>query len=526
MKRLIAITLCLFLIACSSSERKENVLRLVSEMEFRSLDPRVGNDAPSVQVILMLFEGLFRKDRNDMPKPAICSSYDISPNKTRYTFYLKQTTWSDGYPVTAMDFEYAWKKVVDPAFATNSAYRFYAIKNAKKIVKGRLSPETLGVRALDAYTLQVDLEYPAPYFLSMLTTTVYFPIPKHIVKHNPRWAFSSGGSFVSNGPFALVENHFKQKIRLEKNQNYWDKRHVYLSGIELDVIPDVNTQYAMYQKGEIDYFGKPFAYPPCDTLAHVRHLKDFHTEDLHSIALLFANTKKPILNNTNFRQALAHALNRREILDHLVQEPSTPAMDAMPAALTLHPAPYFQDNDVPVAKEYLQKALDELGLTLDQLPTFDILFTDMRKNKSVLQAIQDQLRVNLGIHMTLTTREWSVVYQDATSGNFDLVFMSWFARIPDAEYMLETFKYGTDQVNFTKWEDARFIESLDKARESIDVKERYTHLHNANNILMDAMPLIPIYHAKQVFLANPNLTGYTTSKLYEVDFKSAKFYHR
>lgn len=526
MKRLILITLSLFLVACSGKDRKENVLRLASETEFRSLDPRVGNDSPSVQVILMLFEGLFRKDRNDMPKPAICSSYDISPDKTRYTFHLKQTTWSDGSPVTAMDFEYAWKKAVDAAWATNSAYRFYPIKNAQKIVKGKLNTDALGVCALDPYTLQVDLEYPAPYFLSMLTTTVYFPIPKHIVKHNPRWAFSKGGNFVSNGPFTLVKNYFKEKVILEKNPYYWDKRHVYLSGIELNVIPEVDTQYAMYQKGEIDFYGKPFAYPTSETLAVIRNLKDFHTEDLHSIGLIFVNTQKAILSNANFRKAIASALNRQAIIDHVAQEPSMPAMDVMPAALSLHPLPYFKDNDVQKAQSYLKLALDELDLTVEQLPKLNVLFTDMRRNKVILQAIQDQIRTNLGITLSLTSREWSVVYQDATSGNYDMVFMSWFARIPDPEYMLETFKYASDQVNTTFWEDGDYIANLNKARESIDVKERYYYLHTANNILMDAMPLIPIYHSKQVFLANPNLTGYTTSKLYEVDFKSAKFYHR
>ncbi|MCH9613950.1 MAG: Oligopeptide-binding protein OppA [Chlamydiia bacterium] len=525
MNRVLLLILCLFFAACSNDRHKDNILRLASETEIRSLDPRVGNDAPSIQVILMLFEGLFRKDHTDTPQPAICYSYEISPDKCSYVFYLRPTTWSDGSPVTAHDFEYAWKKAIDPAYATSSAYRFYPLKNAKKILKGKEPLSSLGVKALGKHTLKVELEYPAPYFLSMLSTTVYFPIPKHVAEANPRWAFAKDSNFVSNGPFSLVENRFKERLSFEKNAHYWDKEHVYLKGINLDIIPDTLTQYAMYDKGQLDFFGKPFSFLTCEALAEARQSKDFHTEDLYSVLLLFVNSKQPILSNVHFRKALTLAINRQAIIDHVMQEPAIVAMDLLPPNLAVSNRPYFRDNDIKLANKYLDQALEELGITKEELPRIELLFTDMRKNSYICQAVQDQWRKNLGINVSLSSREWTVLYQDAISGAHDIVVMSWFARIPDPEYLLETFKYSSDHINFSFWESEEYINCLDSARSSINAKRREEYLLRAGDILMENMPIIPIMYAKLTFLANPKLTGYTTSKLNEIDFKSAKIYN-
>lgn len=525
MKRLFLLIVCLFFVACENSHRKENILRLASEIEIRSLDPRVGNDASSIQVILMLFDGLFRKDHADIPQPAICYSYEISQDKCSYVFYLRHTTWSDGHPVTAYDFEYAWKKAIDPAYATSSAYRFYPLKNAKKILQGKKPLDSLGVKALGKHTLKVDLEYPAPYFLSMLSTTVYFPIPKHIAESNPRWAFAKDSNFVSNGPFSLVENRFKERLSFEKNQRYWDKDNVHLKGIQLDIIPDSLTQYAMYEKGQLDYFGKPFSCFSPDAVVEAKKSEDFHSEDLYSVLLLFINNKHPILSNAHFRKALTLAIDRQQLIDHVLQEPASAAMDLLPPNLAISHRPYFRDSDLKLANKHLDLALEELGLTKEGLPRIELLFTDIKRNSSICQAMQDQWRKNLGVNISLSSREWTVLYQDAINGAHDIVMMSWFARIPDPEYLFDTFKYADDHINFSFWESEEYIHCLESARHSISANRREEYLLQAGDILMDAMPMIPVYYAKLTFLAQKRLFGYTTSKLNEVDFKSAKLYN-
>ncbi|MDJ0651505.1 MAG: ABC transporter substrate-binding protein [Simkaniaceae bacterium] len=200
--------------------------------------------------------------------PGVAESFTISENQKTYTFKLRDSYWSNGDPVTAYDFEYAWKKSVDPLHAKMSAFLFYRIKNARARLEKKVGVDDVGITALDEKTLRVELEYPTPYFLSLCTVAAYAPIHKEIDLRDSQWANNLNENFVTNGPFSLKKWQKSVEIYVEKNPSYWDSRSLKIDGIQIAVVSDDNTQYLMYEKGELDWIGKPFSSIPPDIRAH------------------------------------------------------------------------------------------------------------------------------------------------------------------------------------------------------------------------------------------------------------------
>jgi|JI10StandDraft_1071094.scaffolds.fasta_scaffold00378_48 oligopeptide transport system substrate-binding protein len=501
-----------------SDVREKNTLRIAFSGDIQSLHGSTTQDANTHRVTYMLFEGLMRRDDKDMPQLAAASCYDLSDDQKTYTFYLRDSQWSDGTPLTARDFEYAWKRLIDPnSEATLRISHFFdCIKNAKECLCGGKDIDSVGIKAVNDKTLVVELEYPCPFLIDLLTVSYFFPLPEHIIKKEGHWMTSS--TLVYNGPFKLQKWRHNSEIVLKKNTNYWDKSHVYLDGIHISIIPNTTTVLNMFQRNELDWVGSPFCLMSydisCDTLTQ-------DTEDA-SILWCLCNTKKPCLNNKKFRQALSYAIDRKTIVENAFSTKDRSAKSIFPSTLELSDLSYFDNKDAFFAKQLFSEALEELNISREDLPEMYLSYVaDSEVQHRIAQAIQDQWRAHLGFNCSLQRVEWGAHYGNLTRGSYDLGFVSWSALCMDPYYSMEFFRSKSE--NLCMWENQDFIHYLDQAKLEFNDGRRIDKLLKAESILMDEMPVIPLCSLNKRFNKNPKLKGEVVSQFRLVDFKSAYF---
>ena len=502
---------------------QKRYVKLGIGVPVRSLDPRVGNEEPCSLIIPMLYEGLMQMGKEGKLFPGIAESYTVSEDRLTYTFYLRSAKWSNGDPLTAYDFEYAWKKSVDPRFVQGGAYNFYVIKNVEASIKGEVDVDKVGIRALDEKTLVVTLEHPAPYFLSLTTFSNYMPIHKKIDLKNKDWANQAGKNFVSNGPFILKEWKKGDFLTLVKNPNYWKKNEVVLPGITIYVLEDAMTGFYLFEKGEIDWFGDPFQAIPTEILRDKKVKKSLFSEEVFATTWMFLNTEVYPLNNKNLRKALSYAINRQEITEHVLQKGETPAMGILPSGLSVQDHPYFDDGNYKKAKYHFELALQELQIEKKEFPKI-ILNVDTRIERVKLcQVIQEQWRKILGIEVEIEKADWPVHFTKVSKGDYQIGKMNWISGLYDPIYFLDTFRLKSLSINMSRWEHPNYRDFLDRSDYEIDLEKRRNLLRQAEELLMEEMPVIPICFLRMCYIKNPNLKGVTLSPLDQIDFRAAYF---
>jgi len=510
-----------FSLKSRSRLEERQVLRIALPFDIRSLDISLAQDNNSSHVMNMVFEGLMRRDVNDMPKLAIAETFDVSRDKKHYVFYLRECKWSDGMDVTAYDFEFSWKRSLDSSskFLTQTPYYFYPIKNAKLCLTGQVSVEDVPIRAIDAKTLSVELEYPAPYFLDIVALPYFFPLPKHVLEKDPKWGTNE--NVVCNGAFKLKKWKKSDTIELVRNPTYWDQKNVHLDEINISVVEDSRTALMMYEKGSLDWIGSPFVRISYDVSSSVL---DRQEEDVLTY-WLFVNTEKYPLNNKKLRQALSYSIDRQAIVDNIFHNCGISSMSPLSPPLSLRTEGCFQDNNVTLAKKLFQEALKELGLSKEEFPEIELSYVaDLEVHHRTAQAIQDQWRKALGIgNISLRKAEWAVHFDHVSNGDYGLGFMGWNSSVLDASFILEVFRNKYDASNKSHWENEKYKQCLDEANFTVNELKRAKLLMQAEDILMDEMPVIPLCFINKRFAKNPNLKGEIVSSLQFIDFKSAYF---
>lgn len=490
---------------------------------IRSLDPRISNESPCTHVITMLFEGLMRLGPHGDILPGVAESVDISDDMCTYTFHLRDSLWSNGDPVTAYDFEYAWKKSVDPKTAQNGAVTFYAIKNVEACLTKKASVDEVGIQALDDHTLEVKLEHPAPYFLYLCASSTFSPIHKKFGMQDPQWANSVNPHFVCNGPFVITSWKKSVEIIAEKNPYFWDAGLVAIPGIRIQIISDANTQSFLFDKGELDWLGQPFNAMPRDMIGDEKHQAQATTIDAYGLYWFFLNTEKPPFNNKNFRKAVSYAIDREAMAQHVFQLGEEPAMGILNKGISVQDAPYFEDCNIELAKQHLKKALEEMGLTEDNLPIIRMSQRSCLFTSRVTQAVQEQLRKNLGIHVEIEHADWPVHFVRIQKGDYEIGEMTWHSWLKDPIYMLDTFRSRSLAINMSRWEHPHYKELLVLADFETDSVKRNEYLRQAEEFLMEEMPIVPICFTKLYYLSNPDLKGVYLSPLKEIEFRYAYF---
>jgi len=312
-------------------KNSQRYLNLSFTSDVRSFDPRIGIDGPSAFSVKILFEGLTRVDVNGVLQPAIAERYEVSEDGKTYTFFLRPCKWTNGEEITAYDFEYSWKKIIAPVGDVMGVHNFYPIKNVRKALNKKCSIDEVGIKVLNAKTLQIELENPTPYFLDILATPSFMPVSAKVDKADPHWASKTGDAFVCNGPFHLEEHRLENEILVKKNPSYWDASSIKLPGIKIAIINDVSTQLQLFEKGNLEWLGMPLSKVPLDAIEHLKKNEKVRFAPTLGIYWYFLNTESFPFNNRKIRRAFACAINREEIIDHILQGEETPAMEFSPS---------------------------------------------------------------------------------------------------------------------------------------------------------------------------------------------------
>ena len=507
-------------------EVKEEVsqnLKLCLDSEPLSLDPRVGGNRKSQVIIKLLFEGMTQLDEQGKVVLSLAKKIDISEDKKTYTFHLKDAKWNNGDTVTAYDFEYSWKRVIDPSFKSSYAYAFYPIKNARAINTGKKELEKVGIKVIDKLTLEVKLEHPVPYFLELTSNAVYFPIHRLTDIKNPNWMNPREKGFVSNGAFNVESWSHHDKILMKKNETFWNAKKVRLESIDVSIVENGYTSLMMFQRGESDWVGEPLSELPLDVISYLMKHGELLTFYDGGIYRYEFNVESYPLNSSNLRRALAHAIDRQAIIDHVLQGGEIPATSLVPRSMALHKAPYFPEYDLKLAKKFLDLALEELGTTVEELPPIKLTFGTLSGQKALSQAIQQQWQESLGLKIELESLEWRSFLAKVMSYDFQIAGIMWYSWYHDPIYNLEYLKYKDKGINLTRWESRQFIELLNAADNELNEEERLKLLHTAETIALSEMPVAPFYHHAFHYQKKEGLKNVRLSKLGAIDFRWCYF---
>jgi oligopeptide transport system substrate-binding protein len=498
-----------------SKSHKTQSLRINLRKEPVSLDPRKGNDMVASQIHFMLYEGLVRLNPDMSLSLAQAKSYEVSPDYKTYTFYLKNTLWSDGSPVTAYDFEKTWKSILDPHFSSPDAYLLYSIKNAKRAKEGKLPLNQVAIQAKDANTLVVELEMPTPYFLQILASSVLLPINANKDQSVPNWSNKSE-HILSNGPFKLKEWKFNQGMIFEKNPLYHQANKVRLNNITIDILEREMAALHMYASGHFDLVGTPLSFFPSEIIDDLEKKELLTIHPVANTKFLAFNTSCAPFHNSNIRKAFAHAIHRKSIVDHITRLSEKEALNIIPPVLLSENISYFSDGDVIKAREYLKKGMDELQVK--DIGPITFMYVSSEINHTLAQGLQQMWLTALGVHVHLQHVELKILHERSAKGDFSIGLFAWLADYGDPMNILERFIDKNNHRNYPKWENDAYNSLIEEAHQITARPQYLEKIKEAERLLIDEMPFTCLFHENYTFLIHPHVKGFAVSPLGHVYF--------
>jgi oligopeptide transport system substrate-binding protein len=520
MKKLLIFLALVLVAACNTPQKqKSGALRISFEEAPQSLDPRLAHSLNNQNVLRMLFDGLTRIGKDEKVEESVALRVTRSEDGKRYTFHLRDSFWTNHDPVVAEDFVYAWKKVLDPQFPSDLASQFYGIRNAKAVKEGKLSLDAVGVRALDDRTLEVELEHPIPYFLDLVATSPFFPVNRRLDQINPHWS-NEPSSFVSNGPFRLKELKEHDHICVEKNESYWDANVVQLSRIEMCMIQG-EAALSLFEKKELDWAGSPFSRIPMEAIPSLRKQELLKSKDILGTYFIRINTECFPLQDAQVRKALALAIDRQQIVEHVTQGDQIPATGLVPPSLGLHSTPYFSDGAGGLSLTMFTDALSRMHQERNTLPVLTLMYPANNRSHLIAQALQQQWARTLGVQIKLESIEPKIYYDRLSRSDYQLAAGDWIADFNDPINFLDVFRYKKGCSNATQWENAQYAQLLCASEVVSDPQERLMLLRESEQLLMEEMPIVPVFYYTMLYLQNPSLHNVVFSSMGTVDFKWA-----
>lgn len=527
MKYFVLASLCSLMLFCASCQRKpthpfsdKQMMRICLNMDPPTLDTRKNAEVCASTLSFLIYDGLTRIKPDGEADLALADSVEISEDGLVYIFHLRDAFWSDGSPITAYDFEYSWKKILTPQFASPCPHLLFPIKNAEKAAKGEVSSDLAGVQALDRNNLRVELENPTPYFLSLISFCNFYPIPKHVELKNPSWQNTVDQEFVSSGPFKLVRWIRNQEILLEKNPSYWDADNVYLRRIHISIIPDEKTALQMYENKELDFISTVTTPLSMDDIAYCRTQKNLQVKPMGGLLFCTFNLDRFPFNNRNIRKALSYAIDRKSIIENISQLCEIPATRWIPPILIgRENRQLFPAYDPELAQSLFAKGLEELGIVENDIPNspfseaFVLCYDGLEQHRKIAQAIQQQWKNVLGIDVKLQEFDFKSHLDRLLNRNYFIGLDYSIAQYNDPNNILERYKYRHMKKNLPGFENPKYIELLNDAACMIDAKKRISILEEAEALLMSEMPITPIYHFNQGVLIDSKYSNVQFSPL-------------
>lgn len=512
----IAVLAALFLIAGCGSKNEQKETGDSQEVEQKitynvggepeTLDPAASTSLVDGTVQMALFEGLVRLDEKEQPTPGMAERWDISKDGLTYTFYLRDALWSNGDPVTAQDFEYAWKRLLDPELANYYAYQLYYLVQGEAYNTRKGTAEAVGVKALDEKTLEVKLIAPTPYFLSMTALSNLYPVNQKVVEADPDW-HTSPETYVSNGPFKLVEWSHNQRLVLEKNENYWAAKDVKLETLIMTTVESDTTQLTLFETDQID-IGEV---PPFQEISRLLEEKKAGIHPDLGVYFYTFNTDVKPLGDVRIRKALSMAIDRQSIIDHVTLAFEKPAYALVPYGVVDGEKGDFRENGGDYFTENVveaKKLLAEAGYPQGQgFPVLKILYNTSEGHQRIAEAIQEMWKNNLGIQVELTNQEGGVYAKSMNLGDYEIGRAGWTPDYNDAMTYLDLWVTSDLPMYYTGWSNKTYDQIIRKAKTDLDGTARRAALHDAEALLMDEMVVMPIYFYTNQNLVKPWVKG-------------------
>ena len=495
---------------------QDRVFRFNNMAEPEKLDPGLMSGQPDGRIARALFEGLVVADPRTLdPIPGQAYRWDVSANGRRYVFHLRPgIRWSNGRAVTAGDFEWAWKRVLDPATGSRYAGILSAIENADSFNQKRLTDASqVGVRALDDSTLEVRLTSPTPYFLHLLTFYTCLPVPREVIERfGDRWTRSE--NIVVNGPFKIHAWKLRSSFELDKNPAYWDAANVKLDRIIAYPVDDLTTGTNMYKAGVIDW--EPSGGIPAPFLPFLRAYADFKVGRQQAVYFYSINVTRPPLDNVWVRRALNHALDRATLCNKVLKGTRPPWGLFCPSGYDGYTPPPPIAYDPEEARRDLAKAGYPDG---KGFPKFEILINTSEDHRRIAEAVQAMWARELHIPVAVSNQEWASYLAATTGLKYEVARRSWIGDYPDPSTFLDIMRTG-DGNNRTGWSSATYDRLIGEARREADPARRMQILSRAEAVLLDDAPVIPIYHYVTMELVKPYVRGLYPTVL---DYHPLKF---
>jgi oligopeptide transport system substrate-binding protein len=502
--------------ACSGGERRVDtgnatgVLHWGNGTEPQALDPHITTGMPEYHIQEALFEGLVTKDPATLgPVPGVAESWEVSDDGLIYRFHIRANArWSDGTPLTAEDFRWSWWRALQPKLANEYAYMMFTLKNAEAYVTGKITDfSQVGIRVIDPLTLELELSAPTPYFLQLLDHHSYFPVPKHVIEKfgsaTDRFTpWTQPENMVSNGSFKLVGWKMNKYVRVEKNPQYWDAAHVRLNAVVFYPTENISTEERMFRSGQLHYTNDT----PIDKIPLYRDTRpDEIRLDLYLGTYFYAlNVTRPALNDVRVRRALAMSIDRKTLVETVLKGINPPAYAVTPPGTLGYQPPKLFDFDPEAARKLLAEAGYPDG---KGMPPLEILYNTHEQHRKIAVAVQQMWKKYLNIDVTMVNQEWKVYLDTRDNMDYTIVRYSWIGDYVDPNTFLDMWLKGGGN-NKTGWSNAQFDDLIQRKIPAMKTQaERFAGFHQAETILMQEMPVIPVYTYATKHLISPSVKG-------------------
>jgi oligopeptide transport system substrate-binding protein len=522
-----AILLALILAACGGGEtnveagNRNQILHFGNGAEPQELDPHIVTGIPEHNVIAALMEGLVKKHPKTLePVPAVAKSWQISEDGKTYIFHLRENArWSNGDPVTAQDFVWSWWRALQPALGNQYAYMLFPIVNAEAYARGDIRDfAKVGVKAQDDHTLKVELNHSTPYFLQLLDHYSTYPVHRDTIEafgapdeRGTRW--TRPGNYVGNGPFVLDTWRLNDIIQVRRNPHYWDAANVRLSGIDFHPIENVSTEERMFRAGQLHITGTI----PIDKIAEYRRKKPDRLLVHPYLGTYYYrfNVRKAPLDDQRVRQALNLALDREAIVRHVTKGGEVPAYTFTPPDTMGYTARSDLRFDPDAARDLLAQAGFPGGAGF---PDIELLYNTSEGHQKIAVAIQQMWKKHLNITISLNNQDWKVFLNSVGVGDYRMARAGWIGDYVDPNTFLDMWVTGGGN-NQTGWSNERYDEIVLKLAPRAETREeRYRLLREAEAILLDELPVMPIYIYTSKSLVAPSVRGVYGNLLDYIDY--------
>lgn len=516
------------LASCGSGEsnvasgNRAGILHFGNGSEPQALDPHVATGIPEHFIINALFEGLAVKNPYTLePEPGVASSWDISEDGRVITFHINpEARWSNGDPMTAADYLWSWQRLLSPALGAEYAYMLFPVKNAQAFNRGEISDfGEVGVKALDQLTLQVTLNERTPYFLQLMdhysTFAVHRPTIEKFGNASDRYTpWTRVENMVSNGAFRLKDWQLYRRLEVEKSATYWDRENVKLNGIVFHPTENSVSEERMFRVGQLHYTGSV----PLGKIPVYQEMADTPYRQAPYIGTYYylINTLQAPTDNLKVRQALSMAIDRESLNRNVLKGTNIPAYSITPPDTLGYFPPKLFGHDVARARELLAEAGYPNG---EGWPGLELTYNTSEDHRKVAVALQQMWKDALNIDVTLTNQEWKVYLDSITQMNFQIARRGWIGDYVDPNSFLDLFLSGGGNNN-TGFADPRYDDLiLRQAPQAATDEARLAIFQQAETLLMEQMPIIPLYTYTSKHLVHPSVSGMPPNLMDSANFK-------